>query len=292
MTEETLKERLDPLILERAPWLRRRGATAPRWVLDRMLGYHLALAVGEEMDPLPGPEIMARVGERLAKRIEVQGLGHVPSDGAVMLVANHPTGIGDGVILHHLLSPTRPDLYFMANADILRVLPQLGHMIVPVEWREDRRSRASAKQTLLDLKAACEGGRLGIVFPSGRLAKRRKLTLHERPWMHSAAAMARKFDMPVVPVHITARNSALFYALDALHPTLRDVTLFHETLNKDRQRYRVAFGAPIMQHDLPDKAEEATLVLREKVMALAPPHIPLGSRWMPDFGRASFPLRA
>ncbi|PRY95553.1 putative hemolysin [Hasllibacter halocynthiae] len=289
---ETIRERLDPLILERAPWLRRRIAAAPRWVLDRMLGYHHALEVGAEMDPLPGPEIMARVGERLAKRVEVHGLGHVPAEGPVMLVANHPTGIGDGVILHRLLAPTRPDLYFMANADILRVLPQLAHMIVPVEWREDRRSRASARQTLLDLKKACEGGRLGIVFPSGRLAERRGLTLHERPWMHSAAAMARKFDMPVVPVHVTARNSALFYALDAAHPTLRDVTLFHETLNKDRQRYRVAFGPPVLQRDLPASPEEATRILREGVLALAPPHVPLGSRWMPDFRRASFPLRA
>lgn len=289
---ETIQERLDPLILERAPWLARPAARLPRRVLDRLLGYHHALEVGTELDPLPGPEIMARVGERLARRVEVHGLRHVPAEGPVMLVANHPTGIGDGIILHHLLAPTRPDLYFMANADILRVLPQLAHMIVPVEWREDRRSRAAARQTLLDLKRACEGGRLGIVFPSGRLAQRRKLTLHERPWMHSAAAMARKFDMPVVPVHVTARNSALFYALDAAHPTLRDVTLFHETLNKDRQRYRVAFGPPVMQRDLPPVAEDATKVLREKVLALAPPHIPLGSRWMPDFGRASFPLRA
>ncbi|MGR3541009.1 MAG: 1-acyl-sn-glycerol-3-phosphate acyltransferase [Hasllibacter sp.] len=290
--EATIKQRLDPLILERAPWLEHPAAKAPRWLLDRVLGYHRALAVGAEMDPLPGPEIMARVGARLSKRVEVHGLGHVPADGPVMLVSNHPTGIGDGVILHHLLAPSRPDLYFMANADILRVLPQLSHMIVPVEWREDRRSRAGAKQTLLDLKAASEAGRLGIVFPSGRLARRRGLTLHERPWMHSAAAMARKFDMPVVPVHITARNSALFYALDAAHPTLRDVTLFHETLNKDRQRYRVAFGPPVLQRDLPASAEAATQALREMVLALAPPHIPLGSRWMPDFRRASFPLRA
>ena len=107
--EPSIKDRLDPLILERAPWLRRRAAKAPRWALDRMLGYHRALAVGEEMDPLPGPEIMRRIGERLSKRVEVHGLAHVPSTGPVMLVSNHPTGIGDGVILHHLLAPTRPD---------------------------------------------------------------------------------------------------------------------------------------------------------------------------------------
>ena len=81
-----------------------------------------------------------------------------------------------------------------------------------------------------------------MLFPSGRLAKRRWWWLHERPWMASGAMMARKFNLPVVPLHITARNSALFYLFDRIHPTLRDITLFHEVLNKTRQRYRLTLG--------------------------------------------------
>ena len=69
-------------------------------------------------------------------------------------------------------------------------------------------------------------------FRPGRLAKRRWWSLHERPWMASGAMMARRFNLPVVPLHITARNSALFYLFDRIHPTLRDITLFHEVLNK------------------------------------------------------------
>ena len=53
----------------------------------------------------------------------------------------------------------------------------------------------------------------------------------------------RKFNLPVeLPLHIIARNSALFYLFDRIHPTLRDITLFHEVLNKTRQRYRLNLG--------------------------------------------------
>ena len=100
-------------------------------------------------------------------------------------------------------------------------------------------------------RRAFAAGRLAVLFPSGRLAKRRWWSLHERPWMASGAMMARKFNLPVVPLHITARNSALFYLFDRIHPTLRDITLFHEVLNKTRQPYRLTLGAAIDPETLP-----------------------------------------
>ena len=63
--------------------------------------------------------------------------------------------------------------------------------------------------------------------------------------------MARKFNLPVVPLHITARNSALFYLFDRIHPTLRDITLFHEVLNKTHQPYRLTLGPAIDPETLP-----------------------------------------
>ncbi len=99
-------------------------------------------------------------------------------------------------------------------------------------------------------RTAIESGRLGVIFPAGRLAKRRGLRLFERPWMTSAAMIARKYDLPVIPVNIRARNSVLFYLFDLMHPTLRDITLFHETLNKARQPFRVSIGAPIQPDTL------------------------------------------
>ena len=265
-----MKDRIDALILERAPWMAGQGLPTrlARGAMHLALGYDACVALAESMESLPTQRIMDRMAGRIAHRVHAAGLEHIPRTGPALIVANHPTGIADGVILHALLSRRRPDLYFFANSDIIRLLPQMAEMIVPVEWREDRRSRAHARETMLAARAAVEAGRLGIIFPSGRLMKRRGLTLHERPWMASAASLARRFDLPVIPLHVRARNSALFYAFDRIHPTLRDVTLFHETLNKSRQRFAIQAGPAIMPADLPARPEDAIEFLRAATLAL------------------------
>jgi putative hemolysin len=86
--------------------------------------------------------------------------------------------------------------------------------------------------------------------------------------MASAAMIARKFDVPVVPLHIRARNSTLFYLFDLIHPTLRDITLFHEVLNKGAQPFRVTLGPAIPAAELPARSEDGIEVLRRATLAL------------------------
>lgn len=271
-----MQDRIDPLIAERAPWLFRSDpvSVGARAALTRMLGYGRTLALAEYFRDRPTGEIMATLGRMLARDVEATGLHNVPAHGPALIVATHPTGIADGIVLHHLLAPIRNDLFVYANADILQVLPQFESLIAPVEWRVEKRTHGKTRATMAYTRAALEAGRLGVIFPSGRLAKRRGLRLHERPWMPSAAAIARKFDVPVIPVNIRARNSVLFYLFDAIHPTLRDITLFHETLNKDRQPYRVAVGAPISAAALPQRSEEGIEMLRRATLALGGSHAP------------------
>lgn len=271
-----MQDRLDPLIAERAPWL---FETTPwagpsRAVLTRLLGYARTVALAQYLRDRPAAEIMETMGAMLARDVSVRVLGHLPRHGPALVVANHPTGIADGVILSHVLGGLRDDVFFYANSDILRVLPQMAEVIAPVEWRAEKRSHARTRETMAYTRAALEAGRLGVIFPSGRLAKRRGLRLHERPWMASAAMIARKFDVPVIPVNIRARNSALFYLFDLIHPTLRDITLFHETLNKARQPFRLTVGEPISPRALPARSEDGIAMLRRATLALGGRHAP------------------
>ena len=84
----------------------------------------------------------------------------------------------------------------------------------------------------------------------------------------SAAMLARKFELPVIPVNIRARNSVLFYLFDLIHPTLRDITLFHEMLNKAKQPYVVNVGEEISPASLPASSEEGIEMLRQATLAL------------------------
>ncbi|MEM9474775.1 MAG: lysophospholipid acyltransferase family protein [Pseudomonadota bacterium] len=271
-----MQDRLDPLIAERAPWLfgRTPWAGPSRAALTRLLGYDRTVALAEYLRDRPADEIMATMGALLARDVTVRGLGHVPRHGPALVVANHPTGIADGIILSHVLGQLRDDAFFYANSDILRVLPQMADVIAPVEWRIEKRSHARTRETMAYTRSALEAGRLGVIFPSGRLAKRRGLNLYERPWMASAAMIARKFDVPVIPVNIRARNSALFYLFDLIHPTLRDITLFYETLNKAHQPFRITVGEPISAAALPAKSEHGIDMLRRATLALGGRHAP------------------
>lgn len=263
-----MRERIDPLILERARWLDRPLATPVRVALDRVLGYEHTLRIGETVAPLPAAAIMDSMARLLARDVEIDGLEALPRSGPALVVANHPTGIADGIMVWHALARLRPDIFFFANRDILRVLPQMEDIIAPVEWRRDKRTHAKTRETMAYTRTALEAGRMGVIFPSGRLAKRRGLRLFERPWMASAAMIARKFEVPVIPLNIRARNSVLFYLFDLLHPTLRDITLFHETLNKGRQPYRLTLGAPIQPASLPKDDETGIEMLRRATLGL------------------------
>ncbi|WP_313136194.1 lysophospholipid acyltransferase family protein [Paracoccus jeotgali] len=272
-SRDEMQRRLDPLIAERAPWLYsgKPHHNAARRLLMRMLGYPRTLDLGAEFRDQPTADIFARMDEMIIRDLEVAGLDHIPTSGPALIVANHPTGIADGIVLYSLIGRVRPDLFIYTNHDILRVLPQLQDMIVPVEWRVEKRSHAKTRATMEQTRAWLEQDRIGLIFPSGRLAKRRGLTLHERPWMASAAMIARRMDVPVIPLRIRARNSILFYLFDAIHPTLRDVTLFHEVLNKAGQQYQVTVGAPVAAQSLPARSDEAIEMLRRIVLALPEP---------------------
>lgn len=268
--ESIVKERIDPLIAERAPWLYkdRPGIRLLRRVLNKSLSYDKTVRLGTKYLDWTSLEFMTDLFQMMGDQVVAHGLDNIPRRGPALIVSNHPTGIADGIMLFGLLSQTRPDTFFFANKDILKVVPQMEDMIAPVEWRVEKRSHSKTRETMAYMRKAVEQERLGVIFPSGRLAKRRWLQLHERPWMASAAMMARKFELPVIPVNIRSRNSVLFYLFDKIHPTLRDITLFHEMLNKKGQPFNITFGEPISPGALPARADEGIEMLRKATLAL------------------------
>ena len=264
-----LRERhiIDQLIQERAETLLARpfvGALG-RAVLYPLLGYRDAVRVADTMASLRGFEAMAFLSRELELDVQVENAAALPASGAALLVGNHPTGIADGVVLFDALSSRRPDFTMFANRDALRVAPTLSDLVIPVEWLPDRRSRERLRETLRETQRAIRAERLLAMFPSGRLAHVRDGVLRERPWLPTAVSLARRHGVPVVPMHIDGRNSGLFYLFSRLSTQLRDITLFHEVLNKRGTCYRVAFGEPIPAERLAGDAEAVTARLQAHV---------------------------
>ena len=238
---------VDELIEERSkglrtrPWLWKFITTA----LYPILGYKKAIALIDAVQDKEALDILRHVSDLLELRIETTGLEHVPKTGKAMLVANHPAGIADGIAVYDALRERREDLVIFANRDAIRMAPGLASHIIPVEWVEEKRTRERQREMIKHIVEAFREEKLVIIFPSGRLAYLRWKGLTERPWQTTAVNLAQKYQCNIIPMHIKARNSAFFYLVSLFSEELRDITLFHELLNKKRQKYRMRIGAPV-----------------------------------------------
>jgi putative hemolysin len=236
-----------------------------------VLGYGEARRLADAIAALSGPDVMAEASRRLQLRVAVRGLDRLPAEGPLILAGNHPTGIADGIALHDALSPVRPDLGLFANADALRVAPRLAEVVIPVEWT--RRTRAGARRLLAQTGQALAAGRALAIFPSGRLARRALAgPLIEQPWRPSALALARRFEVPVLPMHLAGPPSTLFHLLHPISTELRDITLFHELLNKRGRRFTLTLGHPVDPRDLGPDLGVASAAMRAYVTQVLPTH--------------------
>ena len=120
-----------------------------RPLLYRILHYHDAVRMADEVAPLPADAAMAYVSQLLSIDLDVTGLDRLPKSGAVVIAANHPTGIADGVAVFDAITKVRPDISIFTNRDALRINPRLSEYLIPVEWREAFRDRQKMRETLM-----------------------------------------------------------------------------------------------------------------------------------------------
>lgn len=255
---------VDTLIAERAPRL----SGGPLWPLLRpllyaMLDYGKARRMADAIHPLPGRAALDHVSDLLALQVAARGLDRVPAEGRLVVICNHPTGIADGVAVFDALKTLRPDICFYANADAHRVAPRFDDVLIPVEWVEAKRTREKTRQTLTLTREALEAERCLAIFPAGRLARKEPDgTLADPEWMSSAVSIARKYEAPVVPVHVAGPWSAMFHFFHGFSTELRDITLFHELLNKRGRNFALTVGHPISPAALDGDPAQVTARLK------------------------------
>lgn len=254
---------IDVLIEERAPHL----SSGPLWPLLRpplygVLNYDKARRMADAVAPMAGREALEHVSQLLSVKLDVTGLERAPREGPFLVLANHPTGITDGVAVYDAIKTVRPDALFYANSDAQRVCAQFDDVLIPVEWVLGKRTRERTRLTLKRTDAAIEAGRPIVIFPAGRLARKRNGVLTDPEWMPTAASLARKYDLPILPVNVAGPYSFWFHTFSKFSGELRDITLFHELLNKAGRTYRLRFGSVIPPEHAGGDAVTATRRLK------------------------------
>lgn len=277
--EETDQHIVDTLIAERCPsFVDHWTWPVVRPTLYSMLGYKKARRMADELMRLNGRRSFEYLSQELDVNLSLNHIDRLPESGRVVVAANHPTGLADGVAVWDALIRKRQDIVFFANADAIRVNPQFQDVIIPIEWVANKRTPAKTRETLRRAADAFEQEKCVVIFPSGKLAKRIDGVLTEQDWFPTVVSLARKQKAPIVPLHVRAKNSWLFYKLSQINGELRDITLFNELLNKKQAKFDMTFGPVIPAEKLEGDSAEVTARLKDHVAyhLADDPHKPFG----------------
>lgn len=204
--------------------------------------------------------------------VEAEEETRIPREGPLMVIANHPYGGLDGLILGSLLTRTRPDFKFLAN-ELLRRIPELDRYVFPVEVFG---TAAGARRNVTGLRASLQwlrqGGALGT-FPAGVVShfQWRRGRVADPLWHAHLASLIRRTGATVLPVWIEGRNSLPFQILGMVHPLMRTGLLVREMLKPRAEPVIVRVGHAIPARRLEGFASDRQMTeflrLRTEVLA-------------------------
>ncbi|MDW6004757.1 lysophospholipid acyltransferase family protein [Vibrio mangrovi] len=185
----------------------------------------------------------------------------IPRTGPLVIVANHPLGAIEGVILADLIGSIRPDVKVLAN-HLLKRLPELDELFIGVDVFEGQSSQQMNRAAIRDAhRHLADGGTL-IIFPAGEVSTYPKgsTELADIEWSRSVAKFIRRSQAATVPIFINGRNSQLFYRAGKIHPLLRTALLAREMLHKNATRIDISVGQTISYSEIANIEDDRDLV--------------------------------
>ncbi len=237
-------------------------------------------AQGYEAELARGRSFWQVIPERYGLSLEVIGgsLSNIPANGPLVLIANHPYGILDGLMMGHLLHAMRGEFRILANSVFNRA-PDLNRVLLPISFDETKEAvRLNLETRSTALEYLGQGGAIGV-FPGGTVSTSAKP--FSRPmdpgWRNFTAKMIAKSGATVVPVYFHGHNSRLFQLASHVHSNLRLALLLNEFKRRTDEPVRVVIGAPIPADSLHAlRANPVALMetLRRATYALSPAPLP------------------
>jgi len=190
--------------------------------------------------------------ERVLKALEVSyeigkdDFSRVPIEGPLVVVANHPFGMLDGVLLASIVRSVRSDFKILANSS-LNGITELCDTLIPVDpYGRSDSIRANTRPLREAIAWLQNGGALGV-FPAGEVAHIdcRKRVIEDPEWSASVARIVRKTGANVLPIFFDGFNGLLFQLAVLVHSRLRTALLPREFLNKRGKKIEVKMGGLI-----------------------------------------------
>ena len=192
--------------------------------------------------------------------VSLRERNHIPAQGRLVIIANHPIGSLDGLALLRLVSEVRKDVKIIAN-DMLMAFEPLQDLLLPL----DNMTRASYKQSYKNIVQALNDDHAVIVFPAGEVSRASPKGIRDGKWQAGFLHFARKTQAPILPIFVSAKNSLLFYSASMIFKPLATALLAHEMFNKQSAEIKFRIGEVIPYSSLQtDQLADKALIKRLK----------------------------
>lgn len=175
------------------------------------------------------------------------GPGFIPKTGGVLVVANHPFGIIDGLLIGHLASLGRSDVKLMVHS-LLAQPPEAKDSLLPVDFGGTSGARRVSALTRKQAVDWLDDGHVLVIFPAGGIATTPRpwsIKAADPAWHPFLARLACRPGVRTVPVFVHGQNSRLFQIVSHVSYPLRVAMIFRETRRRLNRPVKVAVGRAI-----------------------------------------------
>ena len=225
-----------------------------RW-LENLTGRITILKLAKKHQneaPLPGnfwQQAKARKG--INTDVGEEALARIPKTGPLIIVANHPHGLVDGMVLCEIVSRVRDDFQIMTRAFLAKV-PDINDRMLPVAFDHEDNAIKKNVQARKDALDHVKSGGCLILFPAGRVAHSETLFSEavDGEWTNFLARLVSRGKAKVSPIFFHGQNSRMYLMAAKLSPTLRQGLLMHEVARSLNTDMRPVIGDPILFEEL------------------------------------------
>ena len=216
------------------------------------------------------PKAIRHMGIRLDTPPEE--VARIPATGPVVVVANHPSGLVDGMIMAELVNRVRSDFKILTRS-LLTGIPEVEEFMIPVPFPHEDNARELGLQMRDDTMRHLKAGGVIILFPAGKVAMSEGWwgPAVEAEWNVFTHKIVRSTGATILPIYFAGQNSRAFQIANQLSDTLRQGLLLHEIKRTLFKPQRPVIGKPIPASVLKDwdgNPRGFLAWLREQTLAL------------------------
>lgn len=201
-------------------------------------------------------------------------IAKIPPTGPVIVVANHPHGLVDGLVLAELIGKVRTD-YKILTRSLLTGIPEIEKFMLPVAFPHEENSQRLNINMRKEAMAHLKDGGVIVLFPAGVVASSETLfgPAIEAEWNPFTAKMILRSGATVVPIFFPGRNTRTYLIANRISATIRQGLLLHEVVKALKKPQSPIIGEPIPSEEITTWTNDPRgfmAWLRDKTLALKP----------------------